>query len=288
MTHRFKTCCAAFAVLALAAPGSARAFGVYPFLTDAEVIPVGADRVEVLDFDGDGKPDLAGITRTGAAFAIAGGGDPQTLTSAGLSGRHFGTATGDLNGDGRDDLLAVFEGSGSLAVFHGAADGRLTAPDVYPLRAPRGDFEERTAAVTSGDLDGDGDLDVVAAFGHARDVRDQIDDSASGRVIVLENDGHGVLTATGPELPVNAPLDVALVRQADDLDLVVVERDAPSTANVMVFPGGAGTGFGAPATYEGWPEPTSLATGDLNNDGRTDVAIGTSAATAATKPSCGS
>jgi hypothetical protein len=49
MTHRFKTCCAVFAVLALAAPGSARAFGVYPFLTDPAVIRVGADRVEVLD-----------------------------------------------------------------------------------------------------------------------------------------------------------------------------------------------------------------------------------------------
>src|SRR6185436_3529304 len=100
MMHRFKTCCAGLAVLALAAPGSARAFGVYPFLSEPTVIPVGADRVEVLDFNGDGRPDLAGVTRAGAAFAVAGDGDPQTLASPGSSGRSFGTAAGDLNGDG--------------------------------------------------------------------------------------------------------------------------------------------------------------------------------------------
>jgi hypothetical protein len=65
-----------------------------------------------------------------------------------------------------------------------------------------------------------------------------------------------------------------LVKRAGDLDLVALSRDAPWEANVVVYPGGTGVGFGAPTTYGGGPRPTSLATGDLNHDGRTDVAIG--------------
>jgi len=97
-------------------------------------------------------------------------------------GGYFGSgavlATGDLDGDGADEV--VHEWPGGLAVRFGDGTGRSRSVSVYPLPLD-------VTAVAIIDLDGDGRRDVLAA---ARG-----ENAADGRAVVatLRNKGEGSL-----------------------------------------------------------------------------------------------
>jgi hypothetical protein len=116
------------------------------------------------DLDGDGDPDLVAGEQGGAfhtLFNRAGRFTPRTGAANPLNGQDVGirstTALGDLNGDTRLDLISgntngqfnYFVNTGTAA--NPAFSGTLLAPDVGSLSAP-----------ALGDLDGDGDLDLVS------------------------------------------------------------------------------------------------------------------------------
>jgi hypothetical protein len=87
---------------------------------------------------------------------------------------------------------------------------------------------------------------------------------------VLLNDGHGALTPSAAAVTIPNVNELELVRLAgdDDPDLVVL-----STYTLTVLPGAAGAGFGSPVTYPLGAEGTALASGDVNGDGRLDLAV---------------
>ncbi|WP_028057745.1 FG-GAP repeat domain-containing protein [Candidatus Solirubrobacter pratensis] len=247
--------CLAIAAPAFAAPARA---SVFPFFEPAEPLGATADTIAALDFNGDGRPDVAGISGAqGQATLVLDGEDGFAPSqTAGLGGPPSATADvagADLDGDGRDELIATLGESGSLVVFKGRASGGLGSPDVYSVRPPQA---VRGTAVAVADVDGDGDRDVVAAFG----------DSAS----VLLNDGHGALAPSPDALTIMAPYAMKLVTLGgdDDPDLVVL-----SGYTLTVLPGAAGAGFGAPVTYQLGAEGSALATADVNGDGRLDVGV---------------
>ena len=255
MLNRFVVACVVVAALAFAAP--ARAW-VFPFLEPAEPLGATADKLVALDFDGDGWSDVAGVRgQDGLATLVLNGeeafADAQTAGLGGPTSVAVAVAGGDLDGDGRDELLVTLGESGSLVVFKGRASGGLGTPEVHSLRTPQG---VRATAVAVGDVDGDGDRDVVAAFG----------DSAT----VLANDGHGALTPSAGAVTIPSPYALELVKLAGDADpdLVVL-----SGYTLTVLPGAAGAGFGTPVTHQLGAEGFALATGDVNRDGRLDVGV---------------
>lgn len=257
MAHRFIVFGAVAAALVLSAPASAHAW-VFPFVEPAERLSASADELVALDFDGNGWPDIAGVRGLDARATLVLNGpeafaDAQTAGLGAAASVPVAVAGGDLDGDGRDELLATLGESGALVVFKGRASGGLGTPEVHTLRTPQG---ARATAVAVADVDGDGDRDVVAAFG----------DSAS----VLTNDGHGVLTPTAGAVTIPSPYDLKLVELAgdDDPDLVVL-----SGYTLTVLPGAAGAGFGAPVTQQLGDDGSALATGDVDGDGRSDVGV---------------
>ena len=113
------------------------------------------------DFDGDGRPDLATVQSDQVPYAIVsvfrGTGallfNAPVLTTISTYGGANGIAAGDLDGDGRADVV-VSAGQGSVSVWLGNGDGTLrqtstTLPGYHPGR------------VVLADVDGDGRPDIV-------------------------------------------------------------------------------------------------------------------------------
>ncbi|MFT3694326.1 MAG: FG-GAP-like repeat-containing protein [Kofleriaceae bacterium] len=118
------------------------------------------------DLDGDGAPDWCTATATGPACAVdaeawlstegaawsfsqAGVADTSTLDAA-------STATGDIDGDGRDDLCTADGGQ----IFCARSQGRGFGPRVDVATLPAG-------TIFMGDLDGDQRADVCVDTGAA-------------------------------------------------------------------------------------------------------------------------
>lgn len=118
------------------------------------------------DFDGDGKTDVAVAVSDVRAAALVfhglgtGAFDapvalPTTSPEPDRSDGTTGITAGDLNADGRDDLVIACYGiSDQLVIRLGTASG-FTDPVVLPLPSP--------IAVALGDVDGDGRLDAIAS-----------------------------------------------------------------------------------------------------------------------------
>lgn len=67
-------------------------------------------------------------------------------------------AVGDLDGDGRNDVVVTEPGTAQVALYRQAADGRLASPRLYPSLS-------ETEAIAVADLDGDGRAEVAVLSG---------------------------------------------------------------------------------------------------------------------------
>lgn len=74
-----------------------------------------------------------------------------------------GIAIGDLDGDGRLDLVTALRGASLVAVFPGLPGGRLGTPATFSTGS-------LPFSVALGDLNGDGRLDLAVANGFSNDV----------------------------------------------------------------------------------------------------------------------
>jgi len=183
-------------------------------------------------------------------------------------------AVADFDGDGKLDIAATDALNGVVQIFTGKGDGTFDVGATYPT----GTLANRSAlGLVAGDFNGDGkpDLAVVNNYGTP---------ASSADVAILLNKGSGVFSA-----PTNFALSkVATEISAADLngdkklDLVIPlygTSGTPGTAVAVLLGNGDGK-FQAEkdrslvdSTSTTYYNPYAAALGDLNGDGKMDLAV---------------
>lgn len=209
------------------------------------------------DFDRDGHLDVAfgdaDGRRIGVQLGRGNGSFRAPVYRDGLPAAPAWLVAADLDGDQRTDVAAALERS-HLAVLRSLPDGALAPPSLYPA----GERPQRAAA---GDLDGDGDVDVV------------VTDAASSTVGIFYQSG-GALIGGQPRL-IPAPFDSWGVQLLDfnrDGKLDIAYSDVSHVA--VRTNGGDGRTFGEPvSTFLGGNTLIAVGFGDLDADGYPDFAL---------------
>jgi serine/threonine protein kinase len=242
-------------------------------------------RVIIADMDGDGRPDLVvgnlgdgtvwvyrnigtNGTLAGASFAL------PVILSAGPSGSLYGLAVADLDGDGRLDIVTANGIFNTLSIFRNQSQPGVLTTNSFAARVDLPVVGE-PSAVAIGDLDGDGRPELVVA------------DFSLTTVSVLQNQSSpGLLTSASFAAPVDfgvgpSPICVALADVDGDgrLDVVTANELKParrvSVLRNISIPGRLSTNsLAAEVDFGGANLAHALAIGDLDGDGRLDLATG--------------
>ena len=221
---------------------------------------------------------------------------------------NVGLALGDVNGDGKSDIVTTSTNDSSVRVFSNNGDGTFGAAAIYAVGAnPNG--------VALGDFNGDGALDIVTSnfydysnsatvllnngdgtfasgvpyvAGYSADkiaVGDLNGDGAldvaitnyyGGTVSVLMNNGDGTFATSVPYgIGGNDVNSVAIGDVNGDgfADIVAGSgyNSSFSAGNVSVLLNNGDGTFGAARNSDSGPSTNSVALGDLNGDGRLDL-----------------
>ena len=234
-------------------------FGLlYDFVSVANepLSPFTDTEAQFVDFDRDGRIELVrnhgGLS--GAQQEPARSFEPFTpLSTAQVLGRFA-----DLNGDGRLEFFTHQE----VLSPNGTGFEQDHTDEFFGMN-------DSLPTLTSGDIDADGDVDLIA--------------TTAGGVVIFEQIVPGQFlepptpvtdaSITTPEYVVTHDVD-----GDGALDLVIAGKDSH---NVTIFLGGGDDWTSAPMVTVDHPQlqsPDSLALGDLNGDGRQDLVVASSLA----------
>ncbi len=226
------------------------------------------------DLDGDNEPDL--VTANGDTDSVSvllnrgGAFQPKSDYRVGSYSDPTSVGLGDLNGDGKLDVVTANFADGGVSALLNAGDGRLEAKTAY--RTGCGPW-----SVAIGDLTGHGKPDLTTA------------NHGANTVSVLLNRGDGSFRAkrdyTGAEaksvaigdLNGDGSPDLATANYPESC--IGGRNESPCLGFVSVRLNRGDGSFRARRDYRigAGAEPESVAIGDLNADGKPDVAAPTNA-----------
>jgi FG-GAP-like repeat/FG-GAP repeat len=237
------------------------------------------NQVVSADINGDGLPDLvfADLSTSGNAIVMlqnaATPGQFMAPLNLATGGMTASVAIGDVNGDGKPDIVATIYDSngnnGQVIVFlqSTTTPGTFAAGVTFPAGA-------QPQSVRIADVNGDGLPDlVVANRGPGNNGT-----GAPGVSVLLQNSATpGTFLAPVTYTTPWGAVDVAVADLNGDgkPDLVVASLGPAPTGAVSVLLQStttAGT-FGTATSYAGYGQPLSVAVADLNGDGHPDIAV---------------
>jgi gliding motility-associated-like protein len=239
--------------------------------------------VSLADMDGNGWLDIVVPSynlSTVGVFLNSGTGVVSTaftLTGSFTTGEGpIGIATGDLDGDGKPDMVTANNRGQSVSVFRNistAINAVSFAPKQdYPISATDAVFNLSLA-----DIDNDGKLDIISG----RDIN-----SNPGKVVLLRNTSVVGSISFTPTVEINGPRTPWTVVPGDlngdgFTDFIVGAGGSGATdifAYTKLSSGGALTNLGTTQLSTTLGGSIAIGLADLNGDGKPDVISGTKSA----------
>lgn len=222
----------------------------------------------IADFNGDTKLDVANVddSHTGpggqprlhVVLGNGSGGFGATISTSFAAPEISGVAGGDLNGDGKVDLVTLHrsggtnnEGSLSIGLANGA--GQFVMQPIVSVGTA-----VNPAGVAFADINKDGKMDLAVPSGF-------------GFSILLGNGTGGFAPRTHITTANSSSIRAADLNGDGNIDLAMVSEEINGKISVVLGDGLGG--FGAPLQFSLGFFPSDLSVADFNNDGKLDLAV---------------
>lgn len=221
------------------------------------------------DVNGDKKLDLIAVNRTDKSYTVMYGNgdgtfsDPLTYV---LGKSPLAIVAGDFNKDGKTDLaissdcgVSSCAQPGEIDILLGRGDGTFAAASSYAVGYS-------PSSLATGDLNGDGIVDLVVANACGNDSTCQSEGTAS----LLAGDGKGKFTQSGEVKIGKRPSAIAVDNLGSGVSLFVASRE---DNQISILQGDGKGAFKSPKNYAVGAAPSSLVVADFDGDGQKDVAV---------------
>ena len=219
------------------------------------------------NLNADSRPDLVVVDNATPGFVSVlinnGDGTFATPVKYAVGNGPCNVAVADLNGDQAQDLIVANKSGNSLTVLLNQGDGTFVAQAAFTVPSS-------PVSITAGDFNNDNKNDVAIV--------------ANSNVYVFNGTGTGTFQTTPTTLAAGTfpgVLAAGHFRDPNKLDLAVVDVFPSNTGVAILLNDGTGT-FAPAVLYDlgaapnvsfAGATPNTLAIGDLNADGKMDLAI---------------
>jgi hypothetical protein len=228
-------------------------------------------RIAIADLNGDGKPDIVVTNRgsnslsiftntsTSGVISLAGKIDSATGTNP------IGLAIGDIDGDGKPDVVEVNNGGDTVSIFRNTSTGGVIS------FAPKVEYKTGGAPVDAAisDFDGDGKPDIAVTNSYTNTISAFRNTSTPGNISFASK----IDAMTGLQ-----PWSIAITDiDGDGKPDAVVTNNAGSTITALRNTSASGSiSFSINLEYTAGNGPVGVATADINEDGKLDIAVANS------------
>ena len=222
------------------------------------------------DFDGDGKIDLAIVDRTdNKLFVYKNNSTVSTISFAseivyGVGTQPSKVVTGDVDGDGKIDIVCANKGDNTVSVFR-----NTSVPGTISF-ASKLDFvtDDGPLDVALGDFNGDGRLDIVTVNNA----------SLPSYVSILQNTGSQGSISFGTKLRINLTFPATHINVADlngdsKVDIVLISISTNTLSFLTNISSGSAISFFSPVTQNTGTTPGDIAVADLDGDTKPDITV---------------
>jgi FG-GAP-like repeat/Bacterial Ig-like domain (group 3) len=224
-------------------------------------VGLGPFAVVVADFNGDNEADLAVANAAGGNVTVLlgdgnGGFAPAPGSPFQTGNGPFSLAVGDFNRDGKQDLAIANAGDNTVTILLGNGSGGFTPASGSPFKTGSGPL-----SIAVADFNGDGRADLATL------------NTGDGSVTILMGNGSGQFTPA-PSIAGLGSINYVVVSDFNEdgiPDLAIARTNFGGPVG-LILGNGDGTFSNSVFNFGSGGDPVSLAAGDFNGDGVSDLA----------------